>query len=280
MIGFRLVNFLPPVASPDLTIRTPSGSWTLLRHGQFDDAREEIGKGGVGETYILEHPITISDGSAKVDAVFDEVTPILLGATYATGLSATVIRSTISSEVGIMTPSDRWPRPRGLVQPYYSVSNNAEFLSCMEVLVQTWLGQAQREKARLLIHHWIDALGCWSLEDLYLSATTLLQVISATEAGRQGNQINFFEGLSGAALRFGISAPSRDWVKMRNDLVHDGSLSATRYTGKSKLDCAGLACEVLNWIDLYMGTALGLRGSATPRFTRQDFFTLPAYSLD
>jgi SAM-dependent methyltransferase len=61
-----------------------------------------------------------------------------------------------------------------------------EFRNLLEAFLRAWPTNGQTEKALLLIHHWLDALACWSLEDLYLSTTTLLQVISATEADRQG----------------------------------------------------------------------------------------------
>jgi hypothetical protein len=49
------------------------------------------------------------------------------------------------------------------------------------------------------------------MEDLYLSATTLLQVIVATEAARQGKrELKFYAGVDAAATSMGVRKLSAD----------------------------------------------------------------------
>jgi len=246
----------------------------------FCAAQKAIQNGQVAETYFLEHPVSMDGGAAAVDRAFDELTPILLAMTFLTGMSVTVQRSAPSSDVQVLQPTDHWPRARSLQQPSPIVSSDAVFFAAIEAFVRAWPAAGYSEKVLLLVHHWIDALGCWSLEDLYLSTTTLLQVISATEADRQGSDLSFFSGLQGAASRAGVAPPSHDWIKMRNDPGHDGSLSATRFPNKSKLDCAEVAADVLNWIDSYIEAVLRLGSAAKPRFKKADLYGLNAYSLN
>jgi hypothetical protein len=160
-----------------------------------------------------------------------------------------------------------------------STTNADEFKSILEAFVLVWPTKGRTEKALLLIHHWLDALACWSLEDLYLSATTLLQIISATEADRQNAQLSFLQGVSGAAARLGLRHLSVDFRDMRNELIHDGRLIGTRFRGPDKLACAHVAADVLNWIDEYMYEALGLGHPPSVRFNKTQFITLNAYSI-
>jgi hypothetical protein len=46
------------------------------------------------------------------------------------------------------------------------------------------------------------------MEDLYLSATTLLQVIAATEGHRQGDDLTYYAGVTAAAQRMGLQSLS------------------------------------------------------------------------
>jgi hypothetical protein len=132
-------------------------------------------------------------------------------------------------------------------------------VSLVERFVRAWPGAGQTEKALLLVHHWLDALACWSMEDRYLRATTLLQIIVATEAMRQGKpELRFYPGVTAAAHRIGIRVLSNDFKNMRNELIHDGRLIGTRFPGPDKDACAGVLADLLNWFDEYMHTALSL----------------------
>jgi hypothetical protein len=198
-------------------------------------------------------------GAALAEAAFEELTPVLLGATYATGLSATIERSTMGSDVTIVQSSEHWPRARALGAAAFVVTTAVEYKHLVERFLASWPGAGRTEKALLLIHHWLDALLCWSMEDLYLSATTLLQVIVATEARKQSkDKLDFYPGISAAAQRFGITSLSADFKNMRNELVHDGQLIGTRFAGPDKLACANVVADVLNWIDAYIHAALAL----------------------
>ena len=287
MLSFFVINLLIPGDPQELTISTHEEPWKLIKMPNFAETKAAITGGAalrpqhlpVGETYFLENPISLNSGAAVAERAYDEITPILLAASYATGLTVTIGRSTMGSEVGIIEPSSHWPRPRSLGGNAPVVNTAAEFQDLVEKFVQGWTSAGQTEKALLLVHHWLDALACWSMEDLYLSATTLLQVIVATEDQKQGNPgLNFYKGLVDAANRAGIAALGQDFKNMRNELVHDSRLIGSRFPGP-RAACDRVVADVLNWFDAYMHVALGLGRVRKTRVGANDFATLNAYSI-
>jgi hypothetical protein len=281
VLSFFVVNLLLPGDPRTLSLGTPSGTWTLERFPEYARSKAAIAEGQCANTYYLEHPVTLDAGAAVVDTAFNEITPILLGASYATGMSVTVTRSTMASEVMILQPSDHWPRERAMGKASPIINSSAEFIDLVQLFVRAWAGAGRTEKALLLIHHWLDALSCWSMEDLYLSATTLLQVIVATEASKQGlDRMNYYPGVTDAAKRLGIQILSNDFKNMRNELIHDGRLIGARFAGPDKAACARVVAEVLNWFDAYMHVALALGALRRIRFGQASFMGLNAYSIN
>ncbi|WP_186079824.1 hypothetical protein [Burkholderia gladioli] len=293
MLSFYVLNLLIPGDPDEVTINTPAGSWKLIKMPEFAGAKAKITTSSarprelpVGATYFLENPVSMLNGAAAVNSAFAEVTPVLLAASYATGLSVTIENSTKGSGIQIVSPTDHWPRVRAMGPGSPVVTTTAEFVNLVEAFMRAWPAAGQKEKAQLLVHTWLDALACWSMEDLYLSATTLLQIIVSTETRRQRvASLNFYPGLKAASRHARIRRPSYSAKEMRDSLVHEGKLAgawitALRRKGSSDQDiCAGLVAEVLNWFDAYVHVALGLGPVAKSRFSTNDFVTLNAFSL-
>ena len=281
MLGFVIANLLIPGDPQTVNLTLPSAAWTLNKHPTFDNSKTALERGQCAETYFLTTPVSMSAGRANFDAAFNEVTPIFLAASYATGLTVTSRRSTQASEIKILKSSEHWPRDRAMDRASPVIGSDQEFCDLVECFVRAWPTAGRLEKARLLVHHWLDALVCWSMEDLYLSATTLLQVIVATEASRQGStRLEFYPGVKAAAQRFGLRILSDDFKKMRNELIHDGQLIGCRFIGPDKAACAAVVVDVLNWLDEYIHAALALGARRRLRFTNADLANLNAYSID
>ena len=279
MIGQIVFNLLIPEDPQTLSLNLPAATWELKQHPQYGKAKQAMAGYQCAETYFLETSVARSAGAA-FDAAFKELTPIFLGASYATGLTVSSKRSISFSEVQLLQPSEHWPRPRAMDQPSFVIASDAEFADVVERFVRAWAGVGVTEKARLLIHHWLDALVCWSMEDLYLSATTLLQVIVATEATRQGKEsLSFYPGVAAAATRFSLRTLSADFKDMRNELIHDGQLIGSRFAGPDKVACAAVVTDVLNWLDEYIHAALQLGAVRKTRFTAGDLASLNSYSI-
>ena len=182
-----------------------------------------------------------------------------------------------------MQPGSHWPRERAMGHGSPIARTDGDFIAYLERFVAVWGSVGQSEKALLLVHHWLDALACWSLEDLYLSATTLLQIIVATQNNLEGrltrkDELYFYDGVAAASARANITPPSQDFKDMRDELIHDGRLIGKRFKGQDIADCARVAAEVLNWFDSYIFSVFQF-GQPQPRFTVGDFSSLNAYSI-
>ena len=280
MIGFWVVNLLIPGDPDELNITTMSGNWIITKFPKFVESKNAIANGQCAHTYAIENNISMEDGAALCDACFDEMTPILLGASYLSGLSVTVKNSLPHSDIMIVQPGSHWPRERAMGEGNYCVSSQTDFVDILEKFVASWPSSAQSEKILLLIHHWLDALGCWSFEDFYLSATTLLQIIAATEEQVSGNsQLSYFHAIQSASKRAGISQLNRDFKDMRNNLIHEGKLLGGVFSGNNINDCSTVAANVMNWFDEYIHAVLKLGPVKKKRFKTGDFINLNAYSL-
>jgi len=288
MQSYLVINLLIPGDPSQVSLVNSSGAWVLEKAPEFSRAKSAITGATsrrpqmlpVAETYFIETQSGPSSGTAASDRAFGELTPILLAATYATAMSVTIERSSPASEVSIVNASEHWPRARALDRPSFVVSSPADFQHLVEAFLRAWPTAGQDEKSLLLVHHWLDALGCWSMEDLYLSATTLLQIIVATEATKQGKpDLPFYAGLADAAVRMRLQPLGQDFKDMRNELVHDGRLIGKRFKGPDKLACAEVVSDVLNWFDDYFHAALNLGPVVRKRFTGTDFVSLNAYSI-
>ena len=281
MIGFRFINLLVPGDPARFTINGGSGSWQFEQEANFGAAKDAVVGNMCAETYTGEHPVSLDDGAAGCDTAFDELLPLCLGASYLTGRSVTVRRSLPHSDVMLAQVGSHFPRERSINGTRSVVTSGAEFQAAIEAFLTAYTGVGHTEKVLLLIHHWLDALSCWALEDFYLSGTTILQIVAATEESRCPITHNpsFYKYLTAAANRHGLPALSHDVIEMRNDLVHDGSLSGSRFQNKNVQDCGVVAAEVLNWIDIYLHTALHLGPVRQVRFDANLLATLNAYSL-
>ncbi|MBL6612394.1 MAG: hypothetical protein ISS15_21070 [Alphaproteobacteria bacterium] len=280
MIGLWVANLIIPGAPDKMTLNAPQGGWELHKAHDYSVAAAAIAAGKSANTYALENPVSMrAGGAAACDAATDELTPLLLGASFLTGRAVTSIASTMASEMQIVQPSSHWPRDRAMDTAAPVVSTETEFSDRLSKFVASWPGAGQQEKALLLVHHWLDALSCWSLEDLYLSSSTLLQIIVATEEALTGKSHSYFDGATAAAGRVGISPLSRDFKDKRNNLIHEGHLLGPKFAGRSKDDCAQVAADLLNWFDEYLHAALALGTVVRQRFSKSDFLTLNAYSL-
>jgi hypothetical protein len=281
MLGFRFTNLLIPGDPAQFTIQGAHGDWAFEQQINFPEFRNAVqNEHRCAETYVAEHPVTGADGAVAVEGTMGELLPLCLGASFLTGQSVTVKRSTPHSEVMIAQVRSRFPRERSLNGAQPCVNDQQEFKETLEAFLVAYQGAGQEERISLAVHHLLDSLACWSLEDLYLSATTILQVIAANEK-RKAAAYNsgFFTNLAAAAVRFHIPRLSHDIVRIRNDLIHDGTISGTRFVGKSAAECKAVAADALNWIDAYFHVALSLGQVRRIRFNAASFDRLNVYSL-
>jgi hypothetical protein len=280
MIGVRLVNLLIPGDPEELVVAGAHGDWVLAREPDFAARKAAVLEQSMcHETYRAEHPVDGAAGPAAVEGTVGELLPLCLGTSYLSGSAVTVHRSLPWSDLQIIEVPSNFPRERSAAGPGPVVNDEHEFRAALAAFLAAYPTLGRAEKVLLLVHHWLDALACWSLEDLYLSATTGLQVIAATEEGRQGAGLSFLRAVTDAAVRFGVPPLAADFKNMRNDLVHDGTVSGTRHPGKSADDCRAVAAGVFGWLDAYLHAALNLGPVRRARFDPDSFAGLKVFSL-
>lgn len=137
------------------------------------------------------------------------------------------------------------------------------------------------EQLRLFVAYWLNAITCFSVEDLYLGLCVVMDIIKQNEIKAINKKLCLFEGMKSACSRFGLPELPRDFTKMRNDLVYEGKLSGTKFNNKTKEDCIKVVVMLLNWLDLYFVKIVNLEGyiKAENRFSSYDISSLPSFSL-
>lgn len=283
MIGFWLVNLLIPGDPENVKITTSSGEWNILKYAaKFQESKNAIDVGQCAQTYSIENGASLEDSSEICEKCFEEMTPILLGMSYLSGLSVTAKYPLPYSDCsGIIRPSDSWPRERAICGSNFCVTNEIEYAEVLEKFVVAWCSNGRTEQALILIHHWLDALACWSFENLYLCATTLLQIIAKTEKQIIGNRsLSLFCAINSASRRAGIDPLSEDFKKMRNDLIHEGKLIGSSFSGKSFEDCCHVVADLLIWFDEYIHSTLNLGPVKRKRYMWHNFENLNSFSIE
>lgn len=280
MLGFWLINLIVPGDPEEASITCSSGQWFLQKSSEYMKCKDAISNNQCAHTYSIEIATSMADGAAACDKSLDEMTPILLGASFLSGLAVTSRASLPHSDISIIQATSHWPRERAMGSGNSCVNNSHEFFKTLEKFLVAWPTAGQSEKVLILIHHWLDALGCWSFEDLFLSATTLLQIIAATEERITGNSgLSYFQAVESASARAGIPALTRDFKDMRNNLIHEGQLLGGRFVGTDIDACASVAADLMNWFDEYMHSVLILGSLRKTRYSKYDFISLNSYSI-
>ena len=270
-IGHRLTNLLIPDEPIVLDVSTPTGTWTLNRSPRYDEFKKAIEEGQVALTYTIETTRSYTGSrSAAQDAADMELIPLCLGASYLTALSVAPSRSLPGSSTTFMHVGPHFPRPRAMGTGFQCAADANAFRHALEAFVGAYAAVDPVEKIRLLSHHFLDALAFWSIEDLVLSTTTMLEIVAATASTvgtPLGAQVgNYGQRLVYAATRFGLPPVPTDFRVIRNDLVHEGTLSGTGFPGKTADDCGLATAEALDWIDRYVFAAMGMGQPVSTRF--------------
>ena len=135
MLGFWLVNMIVPGDPDDATITTTSGEWFFQRSHDFVKCRDAIRKNQCAHTYSIEIATSMDDGAAACDAAMEEMTPILLGSSFLSGLAVTSKSSLLHSDVSIIQPTSHWPRERAMGDGNPCVNTSDEFFKTLDQFV-------------------------------------------------------------------------------------------------------------------------------------------------
>ena len=280
MLEFAIANLL----LDNVSFEVPSvvGKWEFERAGNYTDLVSAIGKGMCGNTFYASLSAV---GPKSSDAVFetacDEIIDICLVLSFLTARCVTPSGTTAQSDIMFIQLGDDFVRARAIDGfPTLKPSSLNQFFS-------DWLSIGypafQKRWFRLQLCHWLSGLTCFSLEDIYLSIGVQMDIVKQRERAETGvSSLTYFQGMSSASSRYSLVPLGDDYRAMRNDIVHEGVLSGSNFSGKSKSQCANVIAEALNWLDAYVLVVIGksISSAGIPRWRGQDIeHGLPSISV-
>ena len=277
MIGFSLVNLLVPDEPADFSVQGPIASWSIAQTPIYPNQVSRLSKGtSCAETYHAVAQIP----RRQIEDAFREFRNMCLVFSYLTGSAVTIKRTVPGSFITLLQAGDGFPRQRGLSGAGAVVSDLAEFRYKAEQMLRRFQRQIATNHIDIIIHHLMDAFMCWSLEDLLLNSFTIMEMIQQNERKYARNpKLYLYDAITKGSQRLRISRLSRDFHKMRQDLIHEGKLSACHFAGRSKQDCASVCVHMLNWIDKYIHKVFRLNVPRPARHRHNCLVSLNSYSL-
>ena len=276
-LGFNIVNLIVPSEPTTLNIRGTNGAWELRQHPNYTSNRQALNsRVHAAVTHIIDHDDL---GLTKDDELLTELVNTCLAFSYITSNSVTMNRSTIYCRISFLQVGDGFPRDRGITGIDPIIQNGNDFTTAIEMMISKFESNKTDYHADLLIQFWLDILSCWSLENLFLSVCTILEIIKQCERRRTGNAgLHFYDAIESISNHLGLTVLSRDWINMRNDLIHEGHMSKVRFPGKSKWDCIEVCENVMGWLDDFFHEIFDLGPVKHVRFSRGSLSQLNSYT--
>lgn len=280
MLGFNIADLVTQEDTFD--IPSSFGKWEFRKNGSYDRSKEAIEKGMCGNTFTAFHSEATERMSAvQFNSLCDEVIDICLILSFITAKCVTVSGSAVLSCPMSMQLGDHFLRSRA-IRGFSEIVPRYSYNQVFQDGISAFQTNMSPRNLRIFLSHWISGLTCFTIEDLFLAACVQMDIVKQCETLPSEQRIIYFEGMNRASSRYGIPPLSYDFVNMRNDLVHEGTLSGTNNNNKSKNDCASIVADVLNWIDEYVLKVLSLESSFTygSRWLSREIESfLPAISL-
>jgi len=247
----------------ELKFEVPStiGSWIFEKRQDYKDLLKKKDKGQCASTFYA-YNATISSTSSVNDLkqTTDDLIRICLFLSFITGKCVTPVGSTPHSEISFIQFGDKFIRSRA-VHGFPNLALTSDLNSLFTPGTGHLFSNFTSRRMELFLSHWISGLTCFTLEDLFLSIGVQMDIVKQCEIRTLGRNLHYFRGMVEASNRYGITQLSPDYKNMRNDIVHEGKLSAVKFSGKSKSECAIVVADTLNWIDEYVAKVAGINAN-------------------
>lgn len=261
MLQFAITN----LRLDETAFEIPStvGAWEFDRAPNYQQLLPNLDNGMCGNTFFATNEaIDLRTADADFVTVCSEIIDICLVLSFLNARCVTPSGTTAQSSPQFMQLGDDFIRARA-IDGFDDLKTPS-----MTALFANWLNPSyasyRQRGLRLQLSHWLSGLTCFSLEDIYLSVGVQMDVIKQRERAATGNPgLTYFQGMTSASTRYGLTPLGNDYKNMRNDIVHEGVLSGANFAAKSKADCAAVIADTLNWLDRYVLTVLGLAGHIT-----------------
>lgn len=266
-LGFNLVNLIAPEQPTNLTITGSNGNWNICQHPNYKNNMQVLNsRVHSAVTYIADHDDL---GFGKDEEILDELKHLCLTFSYLTSNAVSMNQTTMYSRISFLQMSDGFPRERGLTDINPVVENQKDFTTATNQMIRLFNQNKEDYHIDIIIQYWLDILSCWSLENLFSGACTILEIIKQCEIRRSGNaDMHFYSAIVSVSNNLGITILNRDWIKMRNDLIHEGHLSKVKFPNKRKFECIEVCEDVMLWIDEFIHAIFALETIKHKRFDR------------
>lgn len=261
----------------NLTFTGRNGNWDIRRHPNYANNRQMLNsRVHAAVTYIADHEDL---GFRKDDEIFDELITLCLTFSYLTSNSVTMNQSTMYSRISFLQVGDGFPREKGITDINPVVENQNDFILATNQMLPLFDQNKTDYHIDVIIQYWLDILSCWSLENLFLGACTILEIIKQCERRRTGDaNMPIYDAIVSVSTHLGITVLNRDWIKMRNDLIHEGHLSKVQFPNKTKFACIDVCEDVMLWIDEFVHAIFALGTIKHNRFDRGSLGQLNSYT--
>jgi len=232
------------------------GSWEFHQRDNYNEFIERMENGQcVPSYYAFNESIDLKTSDDDFDKAIGELIDICLVLSFITATCVTPKGTTPQSDIKFLQLGDSFIRPRAI-----RGFDNLHFGRTLSDLFNNGLICLNREfknrRMRLFLSHWISGLTCFSLEDIFLYVGVLMDIVRQCEISETGSNKTYFQGMESASNRYGIFKLGNEYKNMRNDIVHEGKLSGSNFSGRTKEDCAVVVSDALNWIDHYVWAVL------------------------
>jgi len=228
------------------------GTWTFEKRQNYDELINKMEDGQCASTFYAYNS-SISETSSDLDLTLatDDLIRICLFLSYITGKCVTPVSSTPQSEIQFIQLGDKFIRPRA-IYGFPVLHLVCDLKALFSPGIVNLFSDFTQRRMELFLSHWVSGLTCFTLEDLFLSIGVQMDIVKQCEIIAVGRDLHYFQGMEEASNRYAIPKLNSDYKKMRNDIVHEGKLSAVKFAGKSKSECAEVVAHTLNWIDEYI----------------------------
>lgn len=276
--------WIADLLTDDLTFEVPTraGTWVFGRHQNYNDMISKMESGQCATTfYAYNEFITPKSSDSDFSDAIDDLIRICLVLSFLTSKCVTPVRSTPQSEISFIQLGDKFIRARaidGLPSIKLSCDLNTLFSSGSTSLFSSFSSR----RMGLFLAHWISGLTCFTLEDMFLDVGVQMDIVKQCEMQVAGSSMHYFQGMQQASARYGIAQLGSDYKNMRNDIVHEGKLSGSNFSNKSKAECAQVIADTLNWIDEYIAKVCAINSHVVSfdRWVARDVeHGLPAFSF-
>lgn len=280
-IDLYLTNLEIPGYPNIIEVDTGFRKWFIEKISDFEQAIKNLRKNPTccAITYSLHLESTQPEVFSATKEIFSEIMHICICLSYLSGQAITIKNASSSSDMHFLKVGDGYPRERHPLEGNFIEQSTHKYADKLNTMIKKFCKNEIENNINIIILHLLDSMYFWSLEDLFIGLCTILEIIKQNEIRRRKRDLTFYSALDSAAKNLRVSKLTHNVIKMRNDLIHYGKLSAINFPNKSRSDCAKCIEEAGVWIDNYIHALFSLDMPCIKRAIFRDLHLQNSYTV-